>query len=85
MQAAVRDAQIPVKRAVAPDLVVAPLVGFDRARYRPGNRGGYFNRPLTALTNRPFAVGAAYANSELEPIYPRAHDVTLDVIVTEKS
>jgi 5,10-methenyltetrahydrofolate synthetase len=78
--------QIPARRAVAtPDLVIAPLVGFDTARYRLGNGGGYFDRTLAALRARPFVIGVGYAASELETIHPQPHDIAMDAIVTEGS
>ena len=86
LQSAVWGIQIPARRQlVSPDLVVAPLVGFDQARYRLGNGGGYFDRTLAAMTNRPFAIGVGYANAELETIHPQPHDIPMDAIVTERS
>ena len=77
--------QVPLNRdVVTPDLMIAPLVGFDRARYRLGNGGGYFDRTLAALVDRPFVIGVGYAFSELETIHPQAHDMPMDMTVTEK-
>ena len=77
--------QVPAHRdVVTPDLMVAPLVGFDHARYRLGNGGGYFDRTLAVLTNRPFVIGVGYAFGEIETIYPQPHDIPMDLIVTEK-
>ena len=42
---------------VSPDLVLAPLVGFDREKYRLGYGGGYFDRTLAASQPRPIAIG----------------------------
>jgi 5,10-methenyltetrahydrofolate synthetase len=76
--------QVPARREIAtPDLVIAPLVGFDRRRFRLGNGGGYFDRTLSALTDRPFVVGVGYAAGELETIHPQPHDIPMDAIVTE--
>lgn len=66
-----------------PDLVLAPLVGFDHARYRLGNGGGYFDRTLATLSPRPLAVGIGYAASALETIFPQEHDIAMDAIITE--
>jgi 5-formyltetrahydrofolate cyclo-ligase len=44
------DIPIPEKREiVTPAMVLAPLVGFDRASYRLGYVGGYFDRTLAAF------------------------------------
>jgi len=69
---------------VVPDLILAPLVGFDRANYRLGYGGGYFDRTLAVLPKRPVVVGIGYAFSALPTIFPQPHDVALDVILTEQ-
>ena len=79
---------IPVpaeRRVVIPDLVLAPLVGFDRAGYRLGYGGGYFDRTLASLTPRPFAIGVGHAFGALETIFPQPFDIPMDAIVTEAS
>lgn len=75
---------VPEKREiVAPAAVLAPLVGFDRACYRLGYGGGYFDRTLAALSPRPLAIGVGFAVQELETIHPQPFDVPMDLIVTE--
>lgn len=76
---------IPARReVVVPDLMLAPLVGFDRAKYRLGYGGGYFDRTLASLPNRPVVVGVGYALGALETIFPQPHDIPMDVILTEQ-
>ncbi len=80
------DIPIPEKREIViPAMVLAPLVGFDRASYRLGYGGGYFDRTLAALRPRPFAIGVGFAFQQLETIYPQPFDVPMDLIVTETS
>ena len=75
---------VPEKRdIVTPTVVLAPLVGFDRACYRLGYGGGYFDRTLAALSPRPFAIGIGFELQQIETIYPQPFDVPMDVIVTE--
>ena len=69
--------------AVTPDIVIAPLVGFDAACYRLGYGGGFFDRTLAAMRERPRVIGVGYAATWLPTIYPQWHDVPMDVIVTE--
>ena len=68
---------------VDPDIVIAPLVGFDRSGYRLGYGGGYFDRTLAAVSRRPRIIGVGYGQSRLETIHPQSHDIPMDVIVTE--
>ncbi len=75
----------PARRDVLlPDLVLAPLVGFDREKYRLGYGGGYFDRTLVASEPRPIAVGVGYDFSALETIFPRPHDIPMQAILTER-
>ena len=68
---------------VVPDVVLAPVLGFDEACYRLGNGGGYFDRTLAILQPRPLVVGVGYERLRIRTIYPQPHDVAMDVIVTE--
>ena len=77
---------IPVpenRTVVTPAIVLAPLVGFDRACFRLGYGGGYFDRTLAALVPRALAIGIGFALQELETIHPQPFDVPMDWIVTE--
>lgn len=69
--------------AVEPDIVVAPVVGFDGDNYRLGHGGGFFDRTLAAMAKRPFVVGIGYATARLATIYPQPHDIAMSVIVTD--
>jgi 5,10-methenyltetrahydrofolate synthetase len=42
---------------VAPTVVLAPVVGFDRQGYRLGYGGGFFDRTLAVLRPRPLVIG----------------------------
>lgn len=68
---------------VTPDIVIAPVVGFDAAGYRLGYGGGFFDRTLAAMPSRRRFVGVGYAQQAIATIYPQAHDVAMDVVVTE--
>ncbi len=76
---------VPVERdPITPDLVLAPLVGFDAQRYRLGNGGGYFDRTLAAAHPRPIAIGVGYDFSALDTIRPQPHDIPMDAVLTEQ-
>lgn len=68
---------------VLPDVVIAPLVGFDAACYRLGHGGGFFDRTLASLRRRPRVIGVGYGRLALRTIYPQPHDVPMDFIMTE--
>ena len=62
---------------VTPDLKIAPLLGFNRDRYRLVNCGGYFDRTLAARTDRPFVIGVGSAAGKLETIYLQPRDIPM--------
>lgn len=79
---------IPVPAAgaeVVPDVVVAPVVGFDPDSYRLGYGGGFFDRTLAALPGRPRVLGVGYARQAIPTIHPKPHDIAMDLIVTESA
>ena len=69
--------------AVLPDIVIAPVVGFDTANYRLGHGGGYFDRTLASMHRMPVKIGIGFATSKIATIYPQPHDIPMDVIVTD--
>lgn len=71
--------------AVAPDLVLVPLVLADRAGTRIGHGQGHYDRALTHLRERApvFAVGIAWETQIAdEPLPADPWDVPLDAIAT---
>lgn len=73
----------PEAATVIPDVVIAPVVGFDAHCYRLGYGGGFFDRTLAALPRRPRFVGVGHAIACLPTIHPQAHDIAMDAVVTE--
>jgi 5,10-methenyltetrahydrofolate synthetase len=70
--------------SVQPDVVIAPVVGFDEANYRLGYGGGFFDRTLAAMPKRAFVVGVGFAASRICTIYPQPHDIAMDAMVTDE-
>lgn len=70
---------------VTPEVVIVPLLAFDRAGMRLGYGGGYYDRTLSALRARRaiLAVGVAFAAQEIETVPHGAHDQRLDWVITE--
>jgi 5,10-methenyltetrahydrofolate synthetase len=77
---------IPVPEAgpeLVPDILLAPVVGFDPGRYRLGYGGGFFDRTLAAHPGDPLAIGVGFDAQALDTIHPQPHDIPMARIVTE--
>jgi 5-formyltetrahydrofolate cyclo-ligase len=72
------------------DVVVVPVVGFDRRGNRLGMGAGFYDRALRRRLDpmrrwrRPRLIGVAFACQELAAIPVSPWDVPLDLIVTER-
>lgn len=69
-----------------PDLILIPLIGFDRSGARLGHGLGFYDRALGAIHahgRRPPLVGLAFSVQEVPRISHEPHDIRLDWIVTE--
>lgn len=74
------------RAAVAPDLLLVPLLAFDARGFRLGYGGGYYDRTIAALraAGRPVrAVGIAFASQEVETVPVESFDQPLDAVATE--
>lgn len=67
---------------VVPDVLIAPLVGFDAQNYRLGYGGGFFDRTLATLKTPRRVIGVGHPSGALTTIYPQPYDIPMDVIVT---
>jgi 5,10-methenyltetrahydrofolate synthetase len=80
------DIPVPGEEApeVIPDIVIAPVVGFDRECFRLGFGGGFFDRTLAAMAVRPRLYGVGYSFAAIPTIFPQWHDIPLDAVITER-
>lgn len=72
---------------IDPDLVVSPMVAFDRSGTRLGHGRGFYDRCMWALRARglsPTLLGVGFSVQEVAAIPAEPHDVRMDFIVTEK-
>ena len=68
---------------VEPDVAMAPVVGFDRACFRLGYGGGFFDRSMAALPKIPRFYGVGYSQQEVPTIFPQDHDIAMHAVVTD--
>jgi 5-formyltetrahydrofolate cyclo-ligase len=80
------DEPSPQTPTLVPDLVLVPLLGFDRTGARLGYGGGYYDVTLRALraVGPVFALGVAFAGQEVSAVPVEAFDERLDAVVTEQ-
>lgn len=71
---------------VEPDVLLVPMLAFDRQGYRLGYGGGFYDRTLERLrAKKPvIAIGVAFAGQEVDEVVRGPHDQPLDVILTER-
>ena len=69
--------------AVEPDMLLIPLVGFDKDGYRLGYGAGFYDRTIAAMKKRPVTVGVGFELQRMETIRPHVHDIPMDYIITE--
>lgn len=67
------------------DMLINPLVGYDRFGNRLGMGAGYYDRHLEQLRHldNPLRVGIAYSLQEIEPIEKNSWDIPLHGVVNE--
>lgn len=70
---------------VVPEVLIVPLLAFDRAGQRLGYGGGFYDRTLAGLRAQGprLAIGLAFAAQEVASVPCEATDAPLDLIVTE--
>jgi 5-formyltetrahydrofolate cyclo-ligase len=71
------------------DLVLVPLVGFDRRGHRLGTGGGYYDRSFAFLKPiarpaQPVLVGIGYSFQELPALPEQDWDIKMDFVATER-
>lgn len=70
------------------DVILVPLVAFDRNGNRLGMGAGFYDRALQPLRHRafkrPFLLGVAHHFQQAKSLTPQAWDVALDAILTDR-
>lgn len=68
---------------LAPDIILTPLLGFDRRGNRLGQGAGHYDRAFAAYP-RAWRVGVAWSAQEVKALTPDPWDVPLHAIATER-
>ena len=74
--------RFPIVPAEALDMIVVPLVAFDRAGARLGYGGGCYDRYLSTLRPDCHIVGIAFDEQRVDHIPTDAHDLSLPNIIS---
>jgi 5-formyltetrahydrofolate cyclo-ligase len=71
---------------VAPDVLLVPLLAFDRQGHRIGHGAGYYDMTIAKLrAMKPVvAVGFAFAAQEIQQVPVTPRDERLDLVLTER-
>jgi 5-formyltetrahydrofolate cyclo-ligase len=69
-----------------PDVLLVPLMAFDRKGFRLGYGGGFYDRTLDLLRAKKsiVAIGVGYSAQEVDSVPHAGHDQCLDFVMTEK-
>ena len=89
LEIGVMKISVPLSSApvVEPDVLLVPLLAFDKAGYRLGYGGGFYDATLARLRAKKeiIAIGVAFAGQEVAEMPHEAHDMKLDYVMTEKA
>ena len=74
------------KNIVYPDILLIPLVAFDKNLNRLGYGGGYYDRLIKKLSKKKniIKIGLAFSVQEIDKVPINMYDQKLDYIVTNK-
>ena len=75
-----------IKNIVYPDILLIPLVAFDKNLNRLGYGGGYYDRLIKKLSKKKkiIKIGLAITKQKIDKVPINAYDQKLDYIVTNK-
>ena len=72
------------EKKVFPDVLIVPLVGFDKNKFRLGYGGGFYDRYIKKVKKKKkiLTIGLAYSFQKVKKIPVTKNDIQLDFIVT---
>ncbi len=75
----------PRAPAIAPDILLLPLIAYDKTGHRLGYGAGYYDRTVEALRAQRdiIVIGLAYDEQEINAVPAGGHDQRLDAVITD--
>lgn len=76
----------PDQPRVLPEIVLTPLLAFDRRCHRLGYGAGFYDRTFAAIAatgSTPLRVGFGFACQAVDEVPVGDHDAPLDLVITE--
>ncbi len=67
---------------VVPDLILVPLLAFDKDGHRLGYGQGHFDKYLHQ--HKVITIGVGFSGQEVDKIPRQSHDFALEYLLTEK-
>ena len=77
----------PISKTIRyPDILLVPLVAYDKNLNRIGYGGGFYDRYIKKIKNKKkiITIGLAYSFQKVKKIPINKYDVKLDFVITEK-
>ena len=73
------------KKKIYPDIILVPMLAFDKHKFRLGYGGGFYDRYIQKTTKikKIFTVGIAFSFQEVKKLPTNKFDKKLDFILTE--
>ena len=74
------------KKKVYPDILLVPMLAFDKQKFRLGYGGGYYDRYIEKIKKikKILTIGVAFSFQKTKKIPINSYDRKLDFILTEK-
>ena len=75
------------KKIIYPDILLVPLVAYDKNCNRVGYGGGFYDRYIKKIKKikKVLTIGFAFSYQKVKKIPIEKNDVKLDLIITEKN
>ena len=66
------------------DLLIIPFLSVDKDGFRLGYGGGYFDRALEKVLEKPKIIGIGYEHQIYTKSFGEPHDIKYDCVITEE-